>query len=81
MIHFYSKKNIPKYFELINTSHVNKSNPIYLSAKKNYILYHNKDPETVYFSDIEKSSAGIEGWACAGPYRAVNGEVTLDLSV
>jgi hypothetical protein len=44
-------------------------------------LYHNKEPETVYFSDIEKSSAGIEGWACAGPYRAVNGEVTLDLSV
>ena len=68
MIDFYNKqKSIPKYIDPVNTSNINQLNPVYITAKKNYELYYKRTPGTVYFSDIEKSSAGIEGWATAGP--------------
>jgi len=68
MIDFYNKeKAIPKYIDPINISNINKLNPVYIAAKKNYELFYKGTPGQVYFSDIVKSSAGIEGWATAGP--------------
>ena len=51
------KQNKPKYLKPIN---INQTDPICLVIKSNYTLFYNKDPETVYFSDVEQSSAGIE---------------------
>ena len=81
LIDFYYKKNKPKYLEEINIRQMNKAEPICLVAKKNYTIFHNKDPKTVYFSDVEQSSAGIEGWACAGPYFVENNVIQIDLLV
>ena len=78
IIDFYHKQNKPKYLKPIN---INQTDPICLVAKSNYTLFYNKDPETVYFSDVEQSSAGIEGWACAGPYFVENNVIQIDLSV
>ena len=78
IIDFYHRENKPKYLEPIN---IDQTNPICLVAKKNYTLFYKKDPETVYFSDVKDSSAGIEGWACAGPYFVKNNVIQIDLLV
>lgn len=81
LIDFYHKENKPKYLEPINIHQKNKTDPICLVAKSNYTLFYKKDPETVYFSDVEQSSAGIEGWACAGPYFVKNNVIQKNLLV